>query len=41
MAEKEKLKQKFTDKMAVEKERNTFQTHKRLKEQEMEFKVRL
>lgn len=41
MAEKEKLRQKFTDKMAVAKERNTFETQKRLKEQEIEFKVRL
>jgi hypothetical protein len=40
MAEKEKLRQKFTDKMAVAKERNTFETQKRLKEQEIEFKVR-
>jgi hypothetical protein len=41
MAEKEKLKQKYSDKMAVAKERNTFETQKRLKEQEIEFKVRL
>jgi hypothetical protein len=41
MLEKEKLKQKYSDKIAVEKERNTFETHKRLKEQEIEFKVRL
>jgi hypothetical protein len=41
MAEKEKLRQKFTDNMAYEKKKNTFETHKRLKEQEIEFKVRL
>jgi hypothetical protein len=41
MLEKEKLKQKYSDKIAVEKERNTFETQKRLKEQEIEFKVRL
>jgi hypothetical protein len=41
MLEKERLKQKYSDKMAVEKERNTFETHKRLKEQEIDFKVRL
>lgn len=41
MAEKAHLRQKFTDKMAVAKERNTFETQKRLKEQEIEFKVRL
>lgn len=41
MLDKEKLKQKYSDKIAVEKERNTFETHKRLKEQEIEFKVRL
>jgi hypothetical protein len=41
MIEKEKLKQKYSDKIAVEKERNTVETHKRLKEQEIEFKVRL
>jgi uncharacterized protein YtpQ (UPF0354 family) len=41
MLEKEKLKQKYSDKIAVEKERNTFEMHKRLKEQEIEFKVRL
>lgn len=40
MAEKEKLRQKFSDKMAVAKERNTFETQKRLKEQEIELKVR-
>jgi hypothetical protein len=41
MLEKEKLRQKYSDKIAVEKERNTFKTQKRLKEQEIEFKVRL
>jgi hypothetical protein len=41
MLEKEKLRQKYSDKIAVEKERNIFETQKRLKEQEIEFKVRL
>jgi hypothetical protein len=41
MLEKEKIKQKYSDKIAVAKEKNTFETHKRLKEQEIEFKVRL
>jgi len=41
MTEREKLRQKFTDKMAFAKERNTFETRKRLKEQEIEYKVSL
>ncbi|PNF24676.1 hypothetical protein B7P43_G17555 [Cryptotermes secundus] len=41
MLDKEKLKQKYSDKIAVEKERNTFETHKRLKEQEIEFKTQM
>jgi hypothetical protein len=41
MLEKERLKHKYSDKIAAEKQRNTFETHKRLKEQEIEFKVRL
>ncbi|XP_021917885.1 kinesin-like protein KIF23 [Zootermopsis nevadensis] len=41
MVEKEKLRQKYSDKIAVEKERNTFDTQKRLKEQEIEFKTQM
>ncbi|XP_069699062.1 kinesin-like protein KIF23 isoform X2 [Periplaneta americana] len=41
MLEKERLRQKCSDKIAAEKEKNTLQTQKRLKQQEVEFKYHM
>jgi hypothetical protein len=41
LLEKERLRREYSNKIAAEKEKNSLVTLKRLKDQEVEFKVRL